>query len=72
MVSDPLLWRGMPVIVGSRVPVARILTLLKEQVATVGITIHNAEVKLTQKAQGHERRIDQLEKEKGLPNPNKH
>ena len=44
----------------------------KEQVAQVAIAIHEVDVKLTRKVHGHERRIDELEKEKGLPNPDKH
>ena len=44
----------------------------KEQIAKLAIAIHEVDVKLTRKVHGHERRIDELEKDKGLPNPDKH
>jgi vacuolar-type H+-ATPase subunit I/STV1 len=44
----------------------------KEQVATVGIAVHNVEVKLTQKVNKHERRIENLEEKTKTNDPTKH
>src|SRR5438128_9711027 len=44
----------------------------QEQVAQLGIAVHEVHVNLTRKVHGHERRIDELEKEKGIPNTEKH
>jgi len=44
----------------------------KEQVAKLGIAVHEVDVKLVKRIHSHERRIDELEKERGIPNPDKH